>query len=75
MSDDTNLTGGAFGSNLWVGNFSTTTRVVFSHATSSDGTTQNIGMTKVAYALQVGALQEAATDYTNTLTYVCTPTF
>jgi hypothetical protein len=75
MSDDANLTGGAFGSNLWVGNFATTTRVVFSHATSSDGVTQNIGATKVAYALQVGALQEAATDYTNTLTYVCTPTF
>jgi hypothetical protein len=75
MSDDADLTGGAFGSNLWVGNFGTTTRVVFSHATSSDGTTQNIGMTKVAYAIQVGPLQEAATDYTNTLTYVCTPTF
>ncbi len=75
MSDDADLTGGAFGSNLWVGNFATTTRVVFTHATSSDGTTQNIGMTKVAYALQVGPLQEAATDYTNTLTYVCTPTF
>ena len=75
MSDDADLTGGAFGSNLWVGNFATTTRVVFSHATSSDGTTQNIGAAKVAYALQVGPLQEAATDYTNTLTYVCTPTF
>ncbi len=75
MSDDADLTGGAFGSNLWVGNFATTTRVVFSHATSSDGVTQNIGKAMVAYALQVGPLQEAATDYTNTLTYVCTPTF
>ena len=75
MSDDSNLIGGAFGSNLWVGNFATTTRVVFNHTGPSDGTTQDVGMAKVAYALQVGPLQEAATDYTNTLTYVCTPTF
>jgi hypothetical protein len=77
MTDDADLGSGVptFGSNQWVGNFGTTTRVVFYHATSSDGTTQNIGMAKVAYAIQVGPLQEAATDYTNTLTYVCTPTF
>jgi hypothetical protein len=75
MSDDANLIGGAFGSNLWVGNFATNTRVVFDHATSSDGVTQNVGKAQVAYAIQVGPLQEAATDYTNTLTYVCTPTF
>jgi hypothetical protein len=77
MTNDADLGVGVptFGPDQWVGNFATTTRLVFYHATSSDGSTQNIGMTKVVYALQVSALQEAATDYTNTLTYVCTPTF
>jgi hypothetical protein len=77
MTDDADLGSGVptFGSNQWVGNFGTTSRLVFYHGTSSDGVTQNIGKTTVAYALQVGPLQEAATDYTNTLTYVCTPTF
>lgn len=78
-SDDTDLNGNEFYSGAlikWAGNFfSTTTRQVFSHNAPSDGTTQNIGKARVGYKIQVSALQEAATDYTNHLIYVCTPTF
>ena len=41
----------------------------------SDGSTANIGLTRVGYKIQIGALQEAANDYSNRITYVCTPTF
>ncbi len=76
LSNDSDLVGGAFGSNLWVGNFySSTTRNVFSHNGPSDGTTQDIGKARVAYAVQISALQEAANDYSNHLIYVATPVF
>ena len=58
----------------YVGNFDNP-RGIFWHTGPSDGTTANIGSTTVAYTIQVGALQEAGNDYTNTLTYVATPTF
>ena len=76
-SDDADLNGGEFSGTTYAGNFSATNtpRQVFSHAGPSDGTTQNKGMAKVAYKLEISALQEAAPDYTNTLTYVATPTF
>ena len=78
-SNDTDLNGNEFYSGSvikWAGNFfSTTTRAVFSNSGPSDGTTQNIGRARVGYKILVSSLQEAATDYTNHLIYVCTPTF
>jgi hypothetical protein len=54
---------------------STSPREVFSHSGPSDGTTQDIGVAKVAYQIEITALQEAADDYQTILTYVATPTF
>ncbi len=77
-SNDTDLNSGEFGTSTanYAGNFNpTSSRQVFSHTGPSDGTTQDKGIATVAYRIQIGALQEAANDYTNTLTYVATPTF
>jgi hypothetical protein len=78
-SDDADLNSGEFGTStpLFAGNIqaSTTPRQVFSHTGPSDGTTQNRGMAKVAYRIQIASLQEAGNDYTNILTYIATPTF
>ena len=63
------LTGGC-----WVA-ASTTPREIFSHNSVADNTTDNIGSTTVAYQVEVSALQEAADDYSTTLTYIATPTF
>ncbi len=77
-SDDTdeNSTGAnEFGNaTLWAGNIDQP-RVLFSHSGPADGATQNKGLVHVAYKIQVSDLQEAGADYTNTLTYVATPTF
>jgi hypothetical protein len=54
---------------------STTPFEVFRHTGPSDGTTQNIGRARVAYQVGITSLQEAATDYSATLTYVATPIF
>jgi hypothetical protein len=48
---------------------------VFRHDGPSDGTGQGEGTTRVGYKVEVSALQEAATDYQATLTYVATPVF
>lgn len=78
-SDDTDLNGNEFYSGSvikYAGNFfATTTRTIFSNSGPADGTTQNIGKARVGYKIQVSALQAAASDYTNRLIYVCTPTF
>ncbi len=78
-SDDADLNGAEFtsaGGNKWAGNFyATATRAIFSNTGPSDGTTQNVGKARVGYQVQVSALQEAATDYTNHLIYVATPVF
>ena len=78
-SNDTDLNANEFFSGSvikWAGNFyPTTTRTIFSHTGPSDGVTQNIGKARVGYKVLVSNLQEAATDYTNRLIYVCTPTF
>lgn len=78
-SNDTDLNANEFFSGSvikYAGNFwATTTRTIFSHTGPADGVTQNIGKARVGYKIQVGSLQEAATDYTNHLIYVCTPTF
>lgn len=76
-SADTSISGGDpfAGGTLYAGLTSTSTRVVMYHDAPADGTTVNIGQTDVLYRVQIGSLQEAATDYTNQLTYVCTPIF
>jgi len=78
-SDDANLasddasypdfTGGAFG-----GFNSTDPYTIFAATSTSDGSTQNIGLAKVAYQIEISSLQEAG-DYTNTLMYICTPSY
>ena len=54
---------------------STSARSIFSYTGPSDGTTNDIGSTTVAYKVQITPLQEAGNDYTSTLTYIATPTF
>ena len=72
-SDDINAN--EFSGAKFVGNFASTSRAVFSHNGPSNGTTANIGQVDVAYKIAITSLQEAGTDYTNTLTYVATPVF
>jgi hypothetical protein len=54
---------------------STTPRQVFSHNGPADGTSQDYGLAKVGYQVEITALQEAADDYQTTLMYIATPTF
>ncbi len=54
---------------------STTPVEVFRHNGPSDGTTANIGRTRVGYKVEISPLQEAGDDYNATLTYVATPVF
>lgn len=73
-SEDADLNGDEFGTALYAGNFDIP-RTIFSHTGPANGTTPNKGRTKIAIKIEISALQEAADDYTNTLTYVATPTF
>ncbi len=54
---------------------STTPVEVFRHDGPTDGSPANEGNTTVIYKVEISALQEAASDYTATLTYVATPVF
>ena len=54
---------------------STTPVEIFNHNGPADGTGNGEGITRVGYKVEVSALQEAAQDYTATLTYVATPVF
>jgi hypothetical protein len=54
---------------------STTPVEIFRHNGPTNGTLDGIGITRVGYTVETSALQEAATDYTATLTYVATPVF
>jgi hypothetical protein len=75
-SEDSDLNTNEFGTDLWAGNLSSTSpRQVFSHTGPADGQTPDIGRTRVGFQVQVQGLQEAGNDYTNSLTYVATPTF
>ncbi len=74
-SEDATLSNGDnFGTSLWAGNIDVP-REVFYHTGPSDGLTPNEGTTRVGYQIEIDSLQEAGNDYTNTLTYVATPTF
>ncbi|MEK7462636.1 MAG: hypothetical protein AAB618_03605 [Patescibacteria group bacterium] len=48
---------------------------VFRHNGPTDGTGNGEGIATVGYKVETSALQEAATDYQATLTYVATPVF
>lgn len=77
-SSDTTLTAGL--SDLYSGgdNFvsaSSTPVEVFRHDGPADGSVDGEGTADVIYKVEVTALQEAADDYTATLTYVATPVF
>ena len=74
-SEDATLSGGdEFGSALYAGNFGSA-REIFYHDGPADGSTANSGATRVGFKIEIDSLQEAGTDYTNTLTYVATPVF
>lgn len=74
-SDDSTLTGGDdFGSSLFKGFNNSDPIEVMYNSGPADGLTTDIGTTSVAYSIQINALQESG-DYSNTLTYVCTPTY
>lgn len=76
VSSDDDLNTNEFNGGLkYAGNFVGSARQVFSNTGPADGTTQNQGLAHVLYSIQISALQEAGTDYTQTLTYVATPTF
>jgi len=75
-SDDDTLSGGDFftGGTEFV-SASTTPVEVFRHGSPVDADGPGQGIANVLYKIQVTALQEAADDYTATLTYVATPIF
>ncbi len=74
-SDDSTLTGGdLFGADEWMGFNGTNPIQVMYHDGPADGAADDIGLTTVAYRIEINALQEAG-DYSNTLTYICTPTY
>lgn len=65
----------SFGSALYAGNFINNPREVMYGDSPADGVTANIGKTRVGYKLETSVMQEAASDYSTTLTYVATPVF
>lgn len=54
---------------------STTPVEIFRHNGPTNGTLDGVGIARVGYTVETSGLQEAATDYTATLTYVATPVF
>jgi hypothetical protein len=75
-TEDVSLTDNdSFGDALYVGNFINTPREVMYATSSADGSTPNIGSTRVGYKMEVTTMQEASTDYSTRLVYIATPTF
>jgi hypothetical protein len=77
-SNDATLTAGL--SDIYTGgtefvSASTTPVEVFRHDGPADATNDGEGIAEVLYKVEITALQEAAEDYTATLTYVATPVF
>jgi hypothetical protein len=70
----TNCASDYYGTALWAGLTGTTQAEVMCHTGPADGTTANVGATRVGFQVEISALQEAG-DYTNTLTYITTPTY
>lgn len=74
-SDDDSLSGGdEFGDSQYKGLEGTDPLTVMYATGPADGATDSIGSTTVAYTIGISEVQEMG-DYSNTLTYICTPTF
>jgi len=76
-SEDASLSGGdTFSSALYdaIGTQAAPLEV-FYHTGPANGTTANKGATKIGFKIEVSSLQEAASDYTQSLTYIATPIF
>jgi hypothetical protein len=67
-------TGQDFTNSRYAGLNGTSTMIIMAHNGPADGNTQNKGLAKVAYSILITAMQEAG-DYSNTLTYICTPQY
>lgn len=65
---------GNYNADRWAGFNGTTQVPVMCHVGPSDGATYQVGKIKVGYRVQITALQ-AAGEYSNTLTYIATPTY
>ena len=65
---------GAKAADLWAGFDGTDQATVMCHTGPADGTTEHKGATRVGYQVEITALQQAG-EYTNTLTYIATPTY
>lgn len=65
----------SFGDAKYVGDFISNPREVMYSTSSADGSTPNIGLTRVGYKVEVSTLQEASTDYQARLVYIVTPVF
>jgi len=64
------------GEALYAGNFvNNPVEVFYNGAPVTAGSGTGVGSTDVAYKIEISALQEAAKDYTATLTYIATPVF
>ena len=74
-TDDSLLSGAAFANGVNFVSASTTPVEVFHHTGPADAQTADQGRATVIFKVEVSALQEAAEDYTATLTYVATPVF
>lgn len=72
-TNDSDLTAN-FTSSRYDGLDGTTALEVMSHDGPADGTTQDSGLARVLYTVEITDLQEAG-DYSSTLTYICTPTY
>jgi hypothetical protein len=74
-SSDTSLTGGnVYSASKYKGFYGSNPIEVMYNNGPADGLTADVGTTTVAYSVEINALQESG-DYSNTLTYVCTPTY
>lgn len=76
-SEDATLQAGdTFGTGLYdaIGT-SSTPLAVFYHTGPANGSTANKGATKIGFQIEISSLQEAASDYTQTITYIATPIF
>lgn len=73
-TDDTATNFNEINNDEWVGFSGVTPLSVMTHNGPTAGIGKGLGTTTVAYRIEVSPLQQAG-DYTNTLTYICTPTF
>ncbi len=76
-SDDNDIDSRA-GNNFASGEFiaaSTTPREIMQHDGPVNNAGMGVGTTTIGYKVRISALQEAADDYSTTLTYIATPTF